>query len=324
MGPRRSSTPHPPQPRQPAPIEAWDRRLERWNPLVIILLALGGGALGVGLLLLGARSDPRSSQFIATSGFLVWAAVIAVQVAVWAVVALPLWSEVVDIVHHDRVRRTVWAIPGVVGLALVLLAVLSPAADFGWPLVGHSPKVWVLTAMAAVGVGLPALFGIGCVQDIVRRAVPTVDDTDAVRLALVSRHRVRRFLGSAGAVIGLAVLASGSLRLATVPTYVSAADFPAVSVLLYGAFFTALLVIVYVPAHLSLQRLCAEIREASFPLDAMPPPTSPELEVWLGGRKRVDALTEANLTIGSQLQAAVFILAPLASAVATTLLPKTG
>ena len=285
MGPRRP--PPTPQESQSPPrvlVEAWDRRLERWNPLVIILLALGGGALGVGLLLVGAQSDPRSSQFIETSGFLVWAAAIAVQVAVWAVVAVPLWSEVVDLVRHDRVRRVVWAIPAVIGAALVLLAVLSPAADFGWPLVGHSPKVWLLTALAAVGVGLPALFGIGCVQDIVRRAVPTVDDTDAIRLALVSRHRVRRFLGSAGAVIGLAVLASGSLRLATVPTYVAAADFPAVSVLLYGAFYTTLLVVVYVPAHLSLQRLCTEIREASFPLDAMPPPTSAELEAWLGGR----------------------------------------
>ncbi len=99
---------------------------------------------------------------------------------------------------------------------------------------------------------------------------------------------------------------------------------PLVIVLLYGAFFTTLLVVVYVPAHLSLQRLCTEIREASFPLDAMPPPTSAELEAWLGGRERVDTLTGANLTIGSQLQAAVFILAPLASAVVTTLLPKSG
>jgi hypothetical protein len=318
---RRTSRPHP---SPPGLAEAWDRRLERWNPLVVILLSLGGALAGAGVLLVGAGSDPRSLQFVQTPGFVVWASVMAVQVAVWAVLAVPLWSEIVDLVRHHTVGRTVWAIPAVVALALVMLAVFSPAAGFDWPLVGHHAKVWLLTALAALGVGLPAVFGIGLVQDLVRRTVPSTDDTDSIRMALASRSRIRRFLGSAGAVIGLAVLASGSLRLAVVPAFVPASSFPPVSVLLYGAFFSALLIVVYVPAHLSLRRLCTEIREASFPLEGMPPPTSAELETWLNGRKRIDTLTEANVTIGSQLQAAVFILAPLTSAAITTLLPKVG
>jgi hypothetical protein len=43
-------------------------------------------------------------------------------------------------------------------------------------------------------------------------------------------------------------------------TFLVEQQFPASAVLLYGAFFTALLLLVYVPAHLSLRSLCIDLR----------------------------------------------------------------
>jgi hypothetical protein len=45
------------------------------------------------------------------------------------------------------------------------------------------------------------------------------------------------------AVIGLAVLAAGALRKATVPEFVASREFPQEGILLYGASFTGLLLL---------------------------------------------------------------------------------
>jgi len=98
--------------------------------------------------------------------------------------------------------------------------------------------------------------------------------------------------------------------------------FPSSAVLLYGAFFTAILFVVYLPAHLSLRRLCADLRERWYPMAEMPNPTDDEFSGWLDGRKRLDGLTQVDLTLSQQLQTAVFVLTPLLSGILSSLIPK--
>jgi hypothetical protein len=305
----------------PAP---WDKTLESWNPITVVALAALGAVAAVALLLVGARGTTVSAAFTDSPGFATWAAVLAAQSAVWAVVTVPLWREVHTLYRATHPARSIWLVPGLIVAALVLLALFSPAREAPWPLVGHQVKAWVLTTAAAAGVGVPAIFGICLVQDRVRRHRPETMTTSDVEVALSARAQMRRFLGTAGAVIGLAVLASGALRLATVPEYQDESAFPATAVLLYGAFFTGLLVLVYVPAHLSLRRFCVDIREHYFPVEGMPPPTSQDFTGWIEGRTRLDTLTQVNVTTGQQLQAGLFILAPLVSGVLGALVPQTA
>lgn len=299
-----------------------DKTLESWNPITVVVLAVAGAGGGFLLLLFNARSTTVSERFVESSGFATWAAVIAAQSAVWTVVTVPLWREVISSYRATAPSPSIWVIPALIVVALGLLASYSPSRGTDWPLAGHQVKVWILTTAAALGVGLPAIFGICLVQDRVRRHQPENLTTTDVDLAVSARAQTRRFLGVAGAVIGLAVLASGALRLATVTEFMTEVDFPAAGVLLYGAFFTALLLLVYVPAHLSLRRLCLDIRESFFPVADMPPPTSSEFGSWMDARARLDALTQVNLTTAQQLQASLFILAPLISGVLGALVPS--
>ena len=92
--------------------------------------------------------------------------------------------------------------------------------------------------------------------------------------------------------------------------------------MLYGAFFTAGLLLVYGPAHLALKRFGTRIRDHYFPPSEMPAPDSDELRGWLDKRSTLEGLLQLNVTPTQQLQASLFILAPLLSAVITTLAPK--
>lgn len=246
---------------------------------------------------------------------------IAVQAAFWLVVAVPLWREVVHACIRARPSPAIWAIPTVFLLLLAALAVASPARELDWPLVGHHLKVWILTGTAAIGVGVPAIFGICIVQDQVRRHTPGALDTSDIHLAVDARAQTKRFLGLAGAAIGLAVLASGALQRAVVPQFVQEAAFPPSSVLLYGAFFTTILTVVYLPAHLSLRRLCADLRERWYPITKMPSPADDAFGQWLDGRRRIDALTQFDQTVAQHLQAAIFVFTPLLSGILGSVIP---
>lgn len=293
----------------------WDKTLETWNPGLVFALAAGGAVGSALLLLAGSGNTPSSDEFVRSPGFLIWAAVIVAQGAVWVVLVVPVLREVFALYREVKPSLLIWAVPGLVLTALLLLLAFSPAAGFPWPLYGQQAKTTMLTLAAAFLVAIPAVFGICLVQDRLRRHHPTTPSASDIRLAINARAQVRRLLGVAGTVIGLAVLAAGALQRATVPTYISADVFPPSAVVIYGAFFTGLLVLVYFPAHLSLSRLCVDIRNGYYPMTAVPEPTDEHFSAWLERRGRLDALIQINVSAGQQLQASLFILAPLISAV---------
>ena len=54
----------------------------------------------------------------------------------------------------------------------------------------------------------------------------------------------------------------------------------------------------------------------------MPGPTDDKFADWLDGRKRLDGLTQLDMTVSQHLQAAVFVLTPLLSGILSSLIPK--
>jgi hypothetical protein len=214
------------------------------------------------------------------------------------------------------------ALAGALVLIVIVFPLLSSAARISWPLWGHSLKIHALTIVGGLLVGIPALLGIALVQQQIndREAGPL--QKDDVATSIQARSDILRFLSVAGAVIGLAVLAAGALRKATVPGSVADSEFPQEGILLYGAFFTGLLLLVYVPAHLALKRLGMKIRDHYFPLSQMPTPDSDPFKGWLDKRTTLETILQLNVTPSQQLLASLFILAPLISAVITSLVPR--
>jgi hypothetical protein len=295
------------------------------HPVWLLLIALGGFLVGVGILLFGYEGTKRSIEFVRSNGFAVWAVVIGAQTAYWAVVSGPLWANLTFVWKRTPPgHASTLALAAALILILVVFPLVSIVARNPWPLWGHSGKIRVLTIIGGLAVGVPALMGIALIQRQVNDQEAGPVDKDDVPAALEARSQILWFLSVAGAVIGLAVLAAGALRNATVPPgFVKEDRFPAEAVLLYGAFFTGLLLLVYVPAHRALRRLGARIRDHYFPLSEMPAPDDDGFRGWLDKRANLETVLQLNVTPSQQLLASLFILAPLLSAVLTSLVPKT-
>jgi hypothetical protein len=302
-----------------------DGGIQWQHPVGVLVLGLGGFLAGVGLLLIGAFQTSRSEAFVRSSGFAVWATAVGAQTAFWLLVAGPLWSDVASAWRRARIGRAAMVLlAGALILILVVFPMLSLAREIPWPLWGHQQKVRVLTVVGGLLVGVPALSGIALVQQRVRRRETEPIDTDDVRFGIEARSEILQYLFLAGAVIGLAVLSAGALREATVPAFVPEDRFPQEGVLLYGAFFTGLLLLVYVPAHLTLKHLGVKVRDHYFPLSSMPDPDADTLRGWLDKRTTLETLLQLNVTPLQQLQTSLFILAPLLSAILTSLTPRPG
>ena len=113
-------------------------------------------------------------------------------------------------------RVSTLALAATLILILIVFPLLSMAHRAPWPLWGHSGKIRVLTIIGGLVVGVPALMGIALVQRRVNDQEEGPVDKDDVPAALEARSQILRFLSVAGAVIGLAVLAAGALRKASV------------------------------------------------------------------------------------------------------------
>jgi len=293
------------------------------HPVWLLLIGIGGFLFGIGLLFFGSAQTARSGEFVRTTGFVVWAASIGAQTAYWAVIAGPLWADLAAVWRQAKPgRAAMLTLAGTLAVIVIALPIFSAAARVAWPLWGHTMKIRALTIIGGLVAGVPALAGIALVQrQASERATGRIDEDD-VAAALTARAQILRFLSVAGGVIGLAVLAAGALRKATVPEFVANGDFPQEGILLYGAFFTGLLLLVYGPAHTALKRLGVRIRDHYFPLSEMPAPDADTFKGWLDRRATLETLLQLNVTPGQQLQASLFILAPLLSAVLTALVPK--
>ena len=135
------------------------------HPVWLLLIGIGGFLFGVGLLFFGKDRTARSEQFVDTTGFVVWAAVIGAQTAYWAVIAGPLWADLAAVWRRARTgRAATLALAGVIAVIVIGLPFVSAAAGVSWPLWGHTPKIRLLTIVGGLVAGVPALAGIALVQ----------------------------------------------------------------------------------------------------------------------------------------------------------------
>jgi hypothetical protein len=134
------------------------------------------------------------------------------------------------------------------------------------------------------------------------------------------REDLNHFLGLLGTVIGLAVLAAGTLRKAALAAD-PGAEFPPEAILQYGAFLTLLLAFAYVPAHHTLLRLGRAVRDQLLP--ARPEPKDTAFRDWYGRRKDLGELLQIDVSTFQRLQSSIFILSPLITAGLSLAIPKT-
>ena len=134
------------------------------------------------------------------------------------------------------------------------------------------------------------------------------------------RDHLQQFLVALGALLSLFVLQSAAFRSsALVSGATTPDDYPAVYVLVIGAYNTLLLAIIYFPAYLVLVSAGRRILDFYFPL------LSPASEGWAtkyAARKQLEDLLELKVTGAQRFLTSITLIAPFVSSILSSLLDK--
>jgi hypothetical protein len=139
------------------------------------------------------------------------------------------------------------------------------------------------------------------------------DQEGTMLAALEARRQLRLFLGVSAFLIACAVLVTAALRSALLrndPTW----HFPTSSLILYGAFFSLLLAVVFVPAYMVVQDTGWRIVTLVLEKSALDPPEAD----WFTLRSSLVAALELDVGLAKTFAGAFAILTPIASAYLTS------
>ena len=130
------------------------------------------------------------------------------------------------------------------------------------------------------------------------------------------RGLLQTYLLIAGIVVSIIPVAMASLRTILIAVgIVAEKDYPITVVLVYGLFFTAILILFYVPTHLLLTDTSRKLRDQLGPINSLP-----SLTESLEKRKALDEWLETNRGLTQNLKAGIVALAPLVSSFVASVL----
>jgi hypothetical protein len=175
---------------------------------------------------------------------------------------------------------------------IIMLVILTLLRWFtggaSYPLAHHMSRLDTLTVLGlgALSPGASAIWLMRQRLLAVRQREPAgwPDMAHRARELLAIQDMLARLLLGLGLAVGAATLATGALRnavIAYLPGPVTAKQFPPAGPLLYGAFFTAVLAMIYFPTYDELQRTAHRLVEIAYPVDWQDGPD----HSWFGGRR---------------------------------------
>jgi hypothetical protein len=290
----------------------------------IILFAVVGAAVGFAIFYVDWPFGPKASPFTATGQYRLWILIICAQTALWGAAAIPIWASIraysAQWPGHKREIATAVGLLALLVLGFVVVAAVRSGLRLDYPLPHHRWKFGVISVLGSI-VALAGAAGIVLVHSALG-SVPTRGRSEADQIGDFLRIRadLHRLLTIEGAILGAAILSTGALRNAILayghepnPTY----SFPPEYVLLYGAYFSAVLALLYAPTYSRLLSVGGQLRDSFFPLES---PRSETWSDWYDKRKRLEELLKLQVTAGESFRTGVAILTPLASGLVGLLL----
>jgi hypothetical protein len=283
--------------------------------------AVAFGVLTVRLLLWDGDGTQASEKFIDSDRFRIWASLLCIQSAAWAVLLLVLGKSLRRLWRAHPAARRSWRRIALMSIAIVVLAfgfvvAYAPVAPY-YPLTHRHLKLGVITAVGLL-VALVAIIGMWLAAAALEGRSP-YRRGGALSSYVSLRDELRRFLGFAAAIIGGAMLSTGALRGAVLASP-DGGEFPAEYVLYYGAYFSALIAVAYAPAYLKFQRFGLKLVNALVPLSRRGTNSWAE---WYAERKALEGFVGLEMATGKGLRGGLAIMAPLAGS-AVGLLLGTG
>jgi hypothetical protein len=294
----------------------------------------GGGcvsvavALGLVVVRVGVTSTPESRGYTAQPFYAIWSGLVLLQVVVWAIIgaASTWWWRLIRActpadVRPPRVLFRDWALTS---LALAV-GLLAPTLAMQLPYERSYPdnldlRVACLGAFAAMTMSVP-IVALAAIRRVASRmSTDYTPDLAEFRFLWQAQRILLGALGMGLAANVLATAAKIQANNAFNPAEGPALpDVPSAYVIVLGALYGAILLIAYLPAHVTTRHVGEQLTAT---LAGTPAATTPE--DWLASAQRQHqfaTLLGLDEGIWERIQRAAGLLAPLLTALVTTLLP---
>jgi hypothetical protein len=278
------------------------------------------------------RDTAASRAYVDRPAYGVWGGLVLLQVTTWAVLGVvsARWAYEVrcEPPHDDRSRWQValaWLGAAVAGAALLLAQALAMPLTYDRSYPDHlQVRVTVMVAVVALVAAVPAvaLWGVRkAAAEIHPRKAEDVEDAVDRFAALWARQR--GFLYVLSAILVLVILATAAKYDAnndfTPPSGEPLPDVPTTFVLVVGVIYGAILLAVYLPPYFATRRVGEDLAHT---LAALPRAESAPIQSWetdkLGHYRDTLGLSEGTK---EHIERSTVLLAPLLTALVTTLLP---
>lgn len=231
---------------------------------IVLLGALIGGIVGAVIMLYG-----DSIRDIVNNNYLfIWFFINIFTFSLYLILGIFSWKKAVSYRKYFG-KEIIFA--ATITCLLILfpdtfISVLYP--DIIPIITDLSLKILIIIITGVLSVGLPTLLIIWSIQIRLREKLTQTHFSNLSIHQYIRLHNELTFTTLAlGLMIGLLVLAAASLRKAHLEAhYIAVSDYPIEFVLLYGAYFTFLLMLIYVPVFLSLNAAGHRICQTLFPI----------------------------------------------------------
>lgn len=292
--------------------------------LVLMLLGIGGALIGALVYFWGTPSTPESQAFVTSPEFVTWFFVNEVLFAFYPILAVLLWGPL------SQLRKYLYPnILEIVGASLILFVLFLFPHVAGTPVIKLQPlplehakaKMLLLMVIGYLASALPLSVGIWLTHAAIREpfdqaAQAGSDIKEYIRL----RDYLKRFLAAFGALLSLFTLAGAAFRAAALASgAVHEGSYPPVLLILLGVYYTLLIAVVYLPAHLSLAWLGQRLLDRYF---ALPSPGSEGWAEKHAGRKQLEGLLELEVSGAQRLVTSLTLLSPFVSGIFSLLAEK--
>ena len=299
------------------------RPILRGSSFSMLLGALGGG-LGAVIILYGYpfENDSASKDFLEQPEFLLWLSLIMGMTALMTMLVVPLWRSLKPYKSHSQWVDIILA--SIIMLILVIAPIPAaralspiPSPDFKY----HSQKMIIVTIYWFIAI-LPAAIGIWMIRATAQSVFSNVDrakvKTRQVYLCekfILLRENLQRYVSILGILVGLITLATGALRNVQLAMGLKESEYPLITVMAYGLYFTLLLALIYAPCFLTLQNAGRKLRDLIVSLD------QPDSLIKIyKKRKDLNEILQLEINIVQSLYTGIAILAPLLSSLFSSIL----
>ena len=285
--------------------------------------------------------DPINSNLVLVKApvFITFIFFVAFIFAFLAVIFLPLWKQLFDLLKEGiwvadfrlRVGKVILLCVGELGFLLMLSVFFQIAGSIR--ILPHNitsdlrdllSQMRVLIAcilVVVMPVPMISLIVYDMAYEIMKRLPMHADDEKALLSMAMTLLRYRKYLQNNLLLIGIvtsmvpiltAVVRALAIQVDTTGTVKDM--WLDLYPIMYGLAFTTILIVFYAPSHLALNQAGSQLRDAICPIS-----DTEELEVKMKKRKELDDWLQTNLDLFQNLKAGMATLAPLITGFLTSI-----